>query len=249
MKSQNSSHPEFSVIIPTLQEERVLPRTLAQFTPALKQRYSLEIIVSDGGSKDETLSMAHIGTYIVIEAVEGVRQTIAMGRNAGAAASHGSILVFIDADVLIDDIEQFFETLHSIISDPKTVGITCNVQVYQAEERFSDKFFHQFYNRYFYFLNMIGIGMGRGECQVIRKSTFIEAGGFNEAMAAGEDFEMFTRLKKLGHVIFAHALTVRESPRRFRKFGYLYMSGLWFMNALSVWLFHKPVVSQWKVVR
>lgn len=244
-----SATPKFSVIIPTLQEESVLARTLCQFSQDLKERYGIEVIVSDGGSSDATLQIAKKYADSIVEAEPNVRQTIALGRNRGAAVAKGSVLMFLDADVLIDGINHFFETLGSMVSKNEIVGMTCNVRVYQTEERTFDRLFHQFYNKYFYFLNIVGIGMGRGECQVIRKEAFEASGKYNERMAAGEDFDMFTRLKKMGRVYFAHSLTVRESPRRFRKFGYIYMSGLWFINALSIWLFRKPVVNQWKVVR
>jgi glycosyltransferase involved in cell wall biosynthesis len=238
-----------SVIYPTFQEERVLARTLEQFTPELKQQFGIEVIVSDGGSTDATLTIARQYAEKVVEADVTIPQTIALGRNDGAKVAQGDILIYFDADVLIEDLTLFFRTISNVMQNPDIVALTCNVRVYDSEERFSDLIFHQFYNYYFYFLNVIGIGMGRGECQVIRKTMFEEIGGYSEYMAAGEDFDIFTRLKKRGRIWFAHSLTVRESPRRFRKYGYLYLSSLWFMNALSVWLFHKPVVRQWKAVR
>ncbi|MBI5215948.1 MAG: glycosyltransferase [Ignavibacteriae bacterium] len=241
--------PRISIIIPTLSEERVLEKTLSQFTPQLRERFQLEIIVSDGGSTDRTLEIAHQNADKVIDSNEVTPQTIAMGRNLGATISEGDILMFIDADVMIENIEHFFQTLHQTLEKRNAIAVTCNVRVYHQEETLVDKVFHQFYNKYFYLLNIIGIGMGRGECQIIKKIYFERVGGFNEQMVAGEDFDIFTRLKKFGNVIFEHALTVRESPRRYRKFGYLYISGLWFLNAMSVMIFRKSAVTQWKVVR
>ncbi len=239
----------FSIIIPTFQEEKILERTLAQFSPELKKEYGMEVIVSDGGSTDTTLSIAQKYADKIIEADPAVHQTIAVGRNVGALAADAEILVFIDADVMIDKINSFFAILRQTMQTVNIVAVTCNVRVYQAEEGMSDLLFHQFYNKYFYFLNVIGIGMGRGECQVIRRSVFQDLNGYKESMAAGEDFDMFSRLKKRGKICFAHTLTVRESPRRFRKYGYLYISGMWFLNAMSVWLFRKSAVKEWKPVR
>ncbi len=245
----NNNRHIFSIIIPTFQEERVLEQTLAQFTSELKQMYNMEVIVSDGGSSDATLIIAKKYADKIIEANPKVHQTIAVGRNAGAVAADSDVLIFLDADVLIDDIQSFFATLSHLIEERRIIAVTCNVRVYQSEEGTSDYLFHQFYNKYFYFLNVIGIGMGRGECQIIRSNVFRELDGYNESMPAGEDFDMFTRLKKKGRILFAHTLTVRESPRRFRKYGYLYISGMWFANAMSVWLFRKSVVREWKPVR
>lgn len=38
--------------------------------------------------------------------------------------------------------------------------------------------------------------MGRGECHILRKSTFVEYGGYNEELAAGEDFDLLEELGK-----------------------------------------------------
>ncbi|MBI3193082.1 MAG: glycosyltransferase [Ignavibacteriae bacterium] len=241
--------PKISIIIPTLNEERLLERTLGQFTPQLRQQFQMEIVISDGGSIDRTLDIAHQNADKVIEVHDATHQTIAMGRNLGSNISEGEILMFLDADVLIENIEQYFQTLLQVMNDYKTIALTCNVRVYQQEETLWDTMFHQFYNKYFALMNVVGIGMGRGECQIIRKQYFDCVGGFNEQMAAGEDFDLFARLKKVGKVVFEHSLTVRESPRRYRKYGYFYISGLWFLNALSVWLFGKSAVTRWKAVR
>ena len=69
-----------SIIIPTLQEEALISRTLAQFTPELRRRYAMEIIVSDGGSTDRTTGLACPAADRVVCAEPGIRQTISGGR-------------------------------------------------------------------------------------------------------------------------------------------------------------------------
>lgn len=238
-----------SVIIPTLQEEKLLERTLYQFTPELKQRFQIEVIVSDGGSTDRTVEIARQYADIVIEAVPGNRQNISMGRNIGARAAGGEIFIFINADTSIEDIEHFFEEMIRIITKPNVVAATCRVGVHQDEERLSDRLFHTAYNWLFYFENLLGLGMGRGECHVIRRSIFFAVGGYNESIAAGEDFELFVRLKKMGKIAFMNHLRVNESPRRYRKYGYIRISILWFLNSISVLLFHRSLNKEWEPVR
>ena len=46
-----------SVIIPTLNEEKLLPALLAQFSPDVIRKFDLELIVSDGGSTDATIAL------------------------------------------------------------------------------------------------------------------------------------------------------------------------------------------------
>ena len=47
---------KISIIVPTLNEEKLILQVLRQFEPGLKDKFNLEVIVSDGGSKDSTLN-------------------------------------------------------------------------------------------------------------------------------------------------------------------------------------------------
>ena len=100
-----------SIIIPVYQEEKLLPNTLAVFTDTLKQKYKLEIIVSDGGSTDSTLAIAKEFADIMVCHTENRRQTIAEGRNMGSLVANGDIMVFLNADTIPAYPEEFLETL------------------------------------------------------------------------------------------------------------------------------------------
>ena len=241
--------PRFSIIIPTLQEETVLRRTLEQFTDDLRRRFNFEIIISDGGSTDGTLAIARTYGDIVVEYDPACKQNISSGRNRGAAVARGDIFFFLNADVLIEDTDRFFSLMLETIRRPEISAATCNVNIYPEEANIPDWIFHNCFNGYFWFLNLVGMGMGRGECHVIRKTVFESVGGYNEAMAAGEDYDLFLRIEKIGRIKFVRSLTVFESPRRFRKYGYVWISFLWFVNALSVFLFRKSLVDEWKPIR
>ena len=86
-----------SVIIPALNEERALPRTLAHL---FAQPGRCEVILVDGGSRDRTRAVA--------DAWPGVHVTSApRGRasqlNAGARLASGEWLLFLHADTLLPD--------------------------------------------------------------------------------------------------------------------------------------------------
>src|ERR1041384_6063775 len=82
--------PLISIIIPTLQEEKLIGRTLEQFSNGLRDRYSLEVIVSDGGSTDRTVPLAQGKSDLVVCNHNGCAENISIGRNRGAGAARGS---------------------------------------------------------------------------------------------------------------------------------------------------------------
>jgi glycosyltransferase involved in cell wall biosynthesis len=244
-----SPSPFISVIIPTLQEEKLIRRALDQFTDDLKQRYNLEVIVSDGGSTDQTLALCRGKADRLVENRNGCPQNISIGRNLGAEAACGEILVFFNADVRMADPELFFHRMLATIRDESVSAATCNVLIYPEDQGTVDRLFHGFFNWYCRFLNEIGMGMGRGECHVIRAERFRQIGGYNTKMAAGEDYELFVRLRHTGRVHFDRKLTVYESPRRYRQLGYASVIFLWFLNGLTALAFHRSLVRTWKPVR
>jgi predicted glycosyltransferase involved in capsule biosynthesis len=98
-------------------------------------------------------------------------------------------------------------------------------------------------------LNFIGMGMGRGECQIVLAEYFKKVGGYNSALTAGEDFDLFRRLAKIGKIKFAKDILVYESPRRFRKYGYLRILMSWLLNSISVMFYNRSVSKDWEAVR
>ncbi len=243
--------PKISVIIPTLNEEKLIVKTLGQFTSLLKEKYSMEIIISDGGSTDGTLSLLTPLVDKVVKAEEGVKQNIPQGRNAGAKAAEGEYLYFLNADTIIEDTELFFTATIDSFSDNKNYALTCRFHVFPDDVRFSDKMFHGFYNNYVRLLNAAGMGMGRGECQMVRSDIFRKVNGYNELLAAGEDYDLYRRIKKLGKgkIKFLNELLVYESPRRYRKFGYIKVFGDWTKNSFSVFFKNKSISEVWEQVR
>ncbi|MDE0084937.1 MAG: glycosyltransferase, partial [Candidatus Poribacteria bacterium] len=83
-----------SVIIPILNEEKILEKTLSRFQPELKNH---ELIIVDGGSIDGSISIAEKYGK-VIKSERGRAKQL----NAGAASAIGEILVFLHADVWLE---------------------------------------------------------------------------------------------------------------------------------------------------
>ena len=104
----------FSIIIPTLNEESIIEKAINQFS-SIKNKYNIEIIVSDSGSSDQTVSIArNISDKVVV--YEQDNCNISKARNLGAEHAKNKILVFLDADILIKDTDYFFKIILDYIN-------------------------------------------------------------------------------------------------------------------------------------
>lgn len=245
--------PSISLVVPALNEEKLIGRMLECFPRAERVRCNVELIVSDGGSHDRTVEIARDHADIVVRHTANRRQTIAEGRNLGAEYARGDLLCFINADTMPQDPEEFLQTLFQLAQTgpvgARAVAFACAVHIAPQERTWSDSLFHTFFNNYVRFLNVVGLGMGRGECQVVWRDAFKTVGGYHNHMAAGEDFDLYRRLSERGKIGERKGLRVYESPRRFRRFGYLRILFEWTLNAVAVMVLGRSISKEWEEIR
>lgn len=241
---------KYSIIIPTLNEEKLLGNLLKDIcSDGVREKYNYEVIVSDGGSKDKTVEIAKNYADKVVTEMNGRKQNIAIGRNKGAERAEGKVLIFLNGDIEIPDLQKFFDYIDHKFYNSQYIAMTCRVMIFPNEAKFVDKLFLTFYNFYFRMLNIFGVGMGRGECHIIKREIFDKLKGYNEDLAAGEDFELFKKIKRLGKIHFANKLTIYESPRRYRKLGHWKIFYLWFANGVYVFFKKKALSREWEQIR
>jgi rSAM/selenodomain-associated transferase 2 len=83
---------KLSLIVPVLNEAAGLQGLLAHLLPLVQQ--GVEVIVVDGGSQDASVALIQEAGFRLIQSARGR----ALQMNAGAAASHGDVLLFLHAD-------------------------------------------------------------------------------------------------------------------------------------------------------
>lgn len=87
-----------SVIIPTLNSERVLVPTLAMLVPGAMSGVVREVTIADGGSSDATLEIADVAGCTVVVSTEPLGSRL----NQAAAAARGPWLMFLRAGTVLD---------------------------------------------------------------------------------------------------------------------------------------------------
>ena len=188
-----------SVVIPAYNAESTLPLCLGSLKEQTVQ--PLEILLVDDASTDDTASVARASGAELVSFKE--RRGPAKARNTGAEKAEGSIVLFLDSDVvpppdLLEKIAQRFASDRAIVAVQTLYSPGCPaddmVSVYQ-----------NFY--YFHALNRI-----KGNhtatfatwCAAVRKDSFMEIGGFNENIPEPtvEDEELGYSLVDSGRRIF-----------------------------------------------
>ncbi len=93
---RNSAEPKVSVIIPVINERRTIGKVIAN---AFRVHPNTEVIVIANGSTDGTNEIAKRMGARVIEYPEALGHDV--GRSLGAKEAKGSILLFLDGDIVI----------------------------------------------------------------------------------------------------------------------------------------------------
>ncbi|OPX08643.1 glycosyltransferase [Mycobacterium sp. AT1] len=237
-----------SFVIPTLNESKTIMSTINSIKPFSRDH---EIIISDGNSRDDTLALCCDQVTQVVIHDKPTRQTIAMARNVGAAVAQGNYIVFVDADVIIPDIDDFFETaLKEFRSRSDLVALTVKYRVTPEVSTFFDRgVFTMLGLQFFLQNNVFRIGAAGGEFQMVTAEAFRRVGGFDERLVAAEDMDLFRRLSRIGRTRFVNSLTIFHTGRRAHAVGWPRLLWQWFINSVSVYLFRKSVSREWEEVR
>jgi glycosyltransferase involved in cell wall biosynthesis len=200
-----------SVVVPAFNEERLLGESLRAIRAAMRAfeapGWSAELIVCDNNSTDRTAGIARAaGAKVVFEPVN----RISRARNAGAGQASGDWLIFVDADSS-PSIDLFLETRNMIqrghcLAGGATVAYgetswaaAAAVRLWNAVSRLNK--------------------WAAGSFIFCEAASFREAGGFSEALYAGEEVELFRRLKRMAHrkgrtVEILHRHPLRTSDRK-----------------------------------
>jgi len=159
---------------------------------------------------------------------------VGSARNLGAKVASGEILAFIDADTIANP-----EWLNSIVNafyrEPRAVGLTGPTLPYDGT--LSDSITYRLWTIYLQRL-LLNLQMPHviGFNCAYRRSPFLSVGGFDEESVMSEDIKLAHKIRRYGKIRFERDMSALTSARRFRKYGHLYIGGLYILNGFSTLL-------------
>ena len=235
-------------IIPTLNEERFVNKLLTSIKNQFYKKY--EIIVVDAGSVDDTEQVVKKFKHRFkrLDFIRVEEKNPSKQRNIGAKVAVNDVLVFLDADTVLYYQHFLSKIAKRFRFGDKYGGATVYTAVDPKEATYGDNIFHVILNIKRRFWSHLGIYLFNGGSMIAKKDCFDKVRGFNENLFLCAGMDLY---KKLGRVakISNPGLYVYESPRRYRRCGWVKMLWLWKINWLWYLLFKKSYNKRLESVR
>ncbi|MBN1374325.1 glycosyltransferase [Candidatus Dojkabacteria bacterium] len=208
MKTQMNNRLPISIIIPTKNEELLLPRLLQSIS--CQEFQPTEIIVADNNSTDKTVEIAKRFSAIITKG--GMP---AKGRNNGAKIATQPILFFIDADVILPD-KQLLKRAYTQFTEEE-------LDVASSTVSYDEESLKTLPARVMNALTKLGNSLSRlntcvnlqcGAIMIIKRDVFDKYGGFPEEILHAEDSVFIRMLRKCGYKYKVLDLQAITSGRR-----------------------------------
>lgn len=199
--------PTISVIIPAHNEEKYIKQTLFSLNNQTFQDF--EIIVVANGCKDKTEEIVKKRESKRIQLFSLTKANVSIARNFGAKMAKGEILVFLDADTLLE-IDSLQKINNEFENEAVSVATT-KVLPDSSELRF--KLAMMFKNAY----NSTGLYKGCSGVLICRNDHFEDVKGYEE-LKVKEHRKLTLKLLELGEYrcVDTYAIT---SMRRLKEWG------------------------------
>lgn len=196
-----------SFVVPAHNEAALIEATVrAIHASAQSVGASYEIIVVDDSSTDKTGALAERASARLVRVH---RRQIAAARNAGARASSGDVLVFVDADTLVNGavLRAMMRALRSgAVGGGSRIALDKPVPFHAPLGLFIVQSINQL------------AGIMPGCFLFCTRTAFEAAGGYDEQFYAGEEVFLSRALRRLGRMVIVKPSVV-TSGRKLRAYS------------------------------
>ncbi|MCX6732036.1 MAG: glycosyltransferase [Candidatus Roizmanbacteria bacterium] len=209
--------PFFSIIIPTLNEEKFVGRVL---TDIASQTFTdFEVVVVDGSSTDKTRFVAKsFSRFYKVNVLKVTKRNVSFQRNSGASKAKGSYLVFLDADSHIK--KNFLNKLSIFIRKYK--GLVFIPAIYSEKKDVQMQMMFDIINTTIKISQNLAKPFSSGGNMIVEKNFFHLIGGFAEDVFMSEDHQLIQTAYRFGvHARFLDSIQVAFSLRRMEREGKL----------------------------
>ena len=215
-----------SIIIPTLNAEAGLARSLPALARGAIAGIGGQLVIADGGSGDNTLAIADAAGADIAHAERGRGAQLA----EGAKLARGDWLLFVHADTVL--IEGWEAQVSAFIQSAETKGDRRRAAVFRF--RLDDSRWRAWLLERIVALRIRLFALPYGDqCLLISRAFYGELGGFRP-IPVMEDVDMVRRIGRRRLNVLAHDAVT--SAERYRKNGYLRRMGRNLL-CISLWFF------------
>ena len=217
-----------SIIVPTLNEEALIAENIRNLEQLSGEK---EIIVVDGGSTDQTITLVSEQNVRVLGACPGRGPQM----HAGALASAGDVLWFIHADILPS--LHALEDIRNSLKRDSVVGGNFGL-IFDGPSRAAKQL-----TAIYPLLRILGLCYGDSGI-FVRREVYFQIGGF-APLALFEDLDLLRRLRRVGKFVHLNSRIVASS-RRFEQRNFALVWLHWTTLQLLYWCGVSPNwLSRW----
>jgi glycosyltransferase involved in cell wall biosynthesis len=198
---------KLSFVIPAFNEAVLIERCLQNIVAAVdacrterKHEFSVEYVVADNNSTDDTASLAEAAGAVVV--FESINQ-ISRARNKGAGVASGEWLIFIDADS--DLSAGLLSEVLALLDAGEHIGCGSLLAMDDVQGSF---------RRVLAVWSWLSarLNWAAGSFVVCRADVFRELGGFSEQLFVAEEIEFSRRIKRYARQHQKKFTVLRNNP-------------------------------------